>query len=202
MFETCDYLVFTLGLTESWVGESDGMAVPLAPRVVADSPTHVYRFENLSVPAIESDLDRFVDYLSSVNPTARIILTVSPVPLEATFEDRHVLVSTAYNKAALRVAAETISRKYPSRVSYFPSFEIVSAFPHNTSFEDDLRTVRADVVAHVMDVFRTHFTDAEAAPAKPAAHEPPPAPIAAAAPREAIHDFAGVLCDEEMLGRV
>jgi hypothetical protein len=37
-----------------------------------------------------------------VNPKAKIIVTVSPVPLIATYVDRHVLVSNCYSKAALR----------------------------------------------------------------------------------------------------
>ena len=38
-------------------------------------------------------MNDFLGSLSKVNPRVRVILTVSPVPLVATFENRHVLVS-------------------------------------------------------------------------------------------------------------
>jgi GSCFA family len=101
-------------------------------------------------------------------------LTVSPVPLVATYEDRHVLVSTTYSKSVLRVAAETLSHSQAG-VAYFPSYEIITG-PHarGSFLEEDLREVKAEAVAHVMSIFARHYLDpnapgtaAEAAPVKP-----------------------------------
>jgi hypothetical protein len=84
-------------------------------------------------------------------------LTVSPVPLIATYEPRHALVSTTYSKAALRVAADEVERKFDN-VFYFPSYEIItSPTAGGLYYHDDLREVRDAGVNHVMRIFTLHF---------------------------------------------
>ncbi len=127
-----------------------------------------YGFHNFTVGEVEADLLKFIDLLRSVNPAARIILTVSPVSLVATYEDRHVLVSTVYSKSVLRVAAEAATRGREN-VAYFPSFEIITGAPARSQFyEDDLREVSAAGVAHVMSIFVKHYVTSEDARASEA----------------------------------
>src|SRR5206468_1674765 len=105
-----------------------------------------YQFINFSVHDVIADLNRFLDQLRDVNPEAKVILTVSPVPLVATYEDRHVLQATTYSKAVLRVSAETI-RTENQNVDYFPSYEIITGqFNRGRYFEDDLRSVKPEGV--------------------------------------------------------
>ena len=157
MFETLDVFVFTLGLTEAWRSKVDGAVFPVAPGVAAgvfDGQQH--EFVNFDVDSIRTDLKLFVDELRRVNPRCRVLITVSPVPLIATYSDAHVLPATAYSKAVLRVAAEHICGMY-NDMDYFPSYEIVTC--HATRyFEDDLRNVTPAGVAHVMRVFFAHYT--------------------------------------------
>jgi hypothetical protein len=95
--------------------------------------------------------------LKNINPHVNVILTVSPVPLIATYENRHVLSSTTYSKAALRVAADAIERKH-KHVNYFPSYEIItSPTAQGRYFMDDLRSVTESGVNHVMRIFRKHY---------------------------------------------
>jgi hypothetical protein len=158
MFETCDVFIFTLGLTEAWVSRRDGAVFPLVPGVVATSPDPAdYAFHNFTVSEIEADMLAFIDGLRMVNPGVRIILTVSPVALVATYEDHHVLVSTTYSKAVLRVVAGTVSQAR-EKVAYFPSYEIITG-PHGgrAMYEEDLREVRPQSVEHVMSLFAKHY---------------------------------------------
>ena len=181
LFEQLDVLVMTLGLTEAWSSKSDGAVVPLAPGVVADpSDPQRYEFVNFSVAEVANDLHEFRAKLKAVNPRARIILTVSPVPLAATFEHRHVLTATTYSKAVLRVAAEQAAQGRDD-VMYFPSYEIVTGnYGHASHFEDDMRTVRQSSVDRVMDLFLRHFTDRSDVAAR-------------------IESIQRILCDEELL---
>ena len=158
MWRELNVFVFTLGLTEAWRSRHDGAVVPLAPGVAGRAPEpRDYEFHNFTAEEITEDLRQFMARLRSVNPTARVILTVSPVPLVATYEDRHVLVSTVASKSALRVAAEALSRNDPL-IEYFPSYEIITgAFNRGAYFEPDLRNVRPEGVAHVMRVFLSHY---------------------------------------------
>ena len=93
MFEEVDVFAFTLGLTESWISTIDGAVFPSCPGSALgglhDPARHA--FHNFSVSEVTGQLSSFVTELQAVNPKAQIILTVSPVPLLATYEPRHVL---------------------------------------------------------------------------------------------------------------
>jgi hypothetical protein len=153
-----DVLVFTLGLTESWMSTSDGAVYPVAPGVHGgDYEPDRYRFVNFSVGDVVDDLEGFVDDVRALNHDIRILLTVSPVPLIATYESRHVLVSNTLSKATLRIAAAEVVGRRPF-VEYFPSYEIIAGSAAGTRyFEPDLRQVSRQGVDHVMRVFAAHL---------------------------------------------
>ncbi|WP_186208724.1 GSCFA domain-containing protein [Burkholderia gladioli] len=155
MFEELDVFVFTLGLTEAWIDKADGTVFPVCPGVAGgkfDPDRHM--FHNFSVGEVVEDLHSSIDRILAVNPKARFILTVSPVPLIATAEDRHVLVSTTYSKSVLRVACDEVARSYSKCTGYFPSYEIImGAFNRGRYFAEDLRSVTEAGVSHVMRVF-------------------------------------------------
>ena len=157
MFEDCGVFVFTLGLTEGWVGNSDGAVYPLAPGAVFDCDDSKYSFVNFKVTEMVADLIAFFEKLTTVNPDVRLIFTVSPVPLIATAEKGLVLQSNTYSKAALRVVAEEVTRSLDNAV-YFPSYETIAG-PQTKSnyYEPDLRGIKPEGVAHVMSVFKRHF---------------------------------------------
>lgn len=164
MFETLDVFVFTLGLTECWMSRTDGAVFPLCPGVEGGefSPEkHVFR--NLDVGEVVADLVAFLHGLKEVNPRAQMVLTVSPVPLVATADPGgHVLSATAYSKAVLRAAAETLRRNHAD-VHYFPSYEIITGqFSRGQYFAQDLRSVTEQGVEHVMRVFLRHATGGQA----------------------------------------
>ena len=164
MFEEVDVFAFTLGLTESWISTIDGAVFPSCPGSALgglhDPARHA--FHNFSVSEVTGQLSSFVTELQAVNPKAQIILTVSPVPLLATYEPRHVLQATVYSKSVLRVACEEAVRQH-SHVHYFGSYEIVTATGDSKSyFLDDRRAVSDTAVAHVIACFHRQFTGASA----------------------------------------
>jgi hypothetical protein len=79
----------------------DGAVFPLCPGVLGGTfDKRRHEFVNLDVEDVVADVTAFVSELRAVNPEARVILTVSPVPLIATAEPRHVLVSTIASKSS------------------------------------------------------------------------------------------------------
>jgi hypothetical protein len=162
MFEQADVFIFTLGLTEVWCCSSDGAALPLCPG--ADYGTFdsdKYHFRNLTLGDNIAYLKQFLDIVNRLNPALRVILTVSPVPLAATMEPRHVVQSTVLSKSTLRLAADEIRCQYPN-VDYFASYEIVNGtFSSAPGFEPDGRTVTAEAVDRVMLSFFAHFVEQE-----------------------------------------
>jgi hypothetical protein len=162
-FEELDVFIFTFGLTEAWRAREDGAVYPLCPGVAGGRfDPNKHEFHNFTVDEIVADMLAFIDELHRMNPAARCILTVSPVPLVATAEDRHVLVSTTYSKSVLRVACEEICKSRKA-VGYFPAYEIVTgSYNRGAYFAPDLRSVTEEGVAHVMRVFMRHFAGVDA----------------------------------------
>lgn len=160
MFEDLDVFVFTLGLTECWRSKEDGAVFPLCPGVEGGifDPKR-FEFYNQTVEDVIDDLTEFRQALLSVNPAASIVFTVSPVPLVATAQPgENVLSATTYSKSVLRVAAETMRRRFDN-VHYFPSYEIITgAFNRGTYYAPDLRNVVETGVGHVMKLFMAHAT--------------------------------------------
>jgi hypothetical protein len=160
MFAKLDVLVFTLGLTEGWEHIRSGACLPVAPGVSGgDWDPAAYNFVNYSCAQILTDLEVFFNLLKSVNASARMLLTVSPVPLIATYSPASVLCATNYSKSVLRVVAEEFSRRNKG-VDYFPSFEVINnPVVGNRYFEADFRNIKQEGVAHVMRVFFKHYVE-------------------------------------------
>ncbi|NPU12430.1 GSCFA domain-containing protein [Bradyrhizobium sp. 83002] len=160
LIETADVFIFTLGLTESWVSKLDGTVYPTCPGCgsAGDYDDARYAFHNLSVTETTGYLAEAINLMSAANPRLQIILTVSPVPLAATMESRHVMQATTYSKSVLRVAAEEMVRRYDN-VHYFASYEIITnARNAGAYFADDARSVTPEGVARAMNLFFAHFT--------------------------------------------
>lgn len=182
MLEGLDVMIFTLGLTEAWVSTDDGTVFPNAPGVVAGNMTdNPAMFHNLSAAESVGEMNEFWQLVKSINPSARMILTVSPVPLIATASGKHVLAATMYSKSVLRVVAQEMADNHED-VFYFPSYEIVnSAQGRGYYFEPDLRSVNDRGVQYVM----SHFFSGEMEKAFPS--------------HERGESAGDVVCDEEAI---
>lgn len=192
MFETADVLIFTLGLTEAWISTCDGAVFPLAPGVAgAPANSDHIRPHNFTIGEVSEDLRAFIELTRILNPTLKILLTVSPVPLVATFTGQHVLAATTYSKSVLRVAAGIAANDYPL-VDYFPSYEIITGAHNGHQFWDtDLRSVTPHGVAVVMQEFKRAYLGVAADATQIADRAPTPD---LRAEHEALRD---VICDEE-----
>ena len=192
MFETLDVFLFTFGLTECWRHKSDGAVLQLAPGVAGGewNPDE-YEFWNSRIADVAGDFLQFVDKLRAINPKARVIVSVSPVPIIATMVPRHVLVSNSASKSILRVAADEVSSARPD-IAYFPSYDLVSFGPNAARYySDSMRELTPIGVSAVMRVFFEHFADSA----------PQTSPIKALKldiAREAA-DVAKIVCDEEAI---
>jgi hypothetical protein len=190
MFETMDVLIFTLGLTEAWRSKLDGAVLPLAPGVAGGEPDrNRYEFVNFRMQEVVADMSQFLTRLLEVNSRANVLLTVSPVPLMATYEPQHVLVSTTYSKSVLRAAASEICAAY-KKCDYFPSYEIIAGhYARGRYFEPDLRAITSPGIDHVMRVFLRHYATEETTRSIHPALQ---------AELRAVKD---IVCDEEVLRR-
>lgn len=190
MIETMDVFIFTLGQTETWRHKPDGAILQIAPGVAGGewSPD-TYEFYNMSVSEVIRDFLTTVDIIREANPKARIMVSVSPVSMVATYEDRHVVVSNTAGKAILRAAADEIVRARAD-IAYFPSYDLLTVAPNVGRFyKDDLRNINVRGVDRVMRMFFDHFTDHEVGAPRTVAFD-----VVAEAEKN-----ARIVCDEDAI---
>jgi len=148
--EAATVVIFTLGLTEAWHA-ADGAVFPVCPGTVAgefDPAQH--HFMNLSTSQVTEDLLECRAQISKINPNARFVLTVSPVPLTATATGKHVVVASLESKAVLRAAVANAQAADPE-IEYFPAYELLMGWhTPSGSWEPDMRTVTTAGLEYVM----------------------------------------------------
>lgn len=198
VFLQCDVFVFTLGLTEAWVSTLDGAVFPVCPGVIAGTfDPALHRFHNFGFAEVHADMTAFIQAARSVNPTMKLLLTVSPVPLTATASNQHVLTATTYSKSVLRAVAGALVEEHEF-VDYFPSYEIVTApAMRGMLYAPDMRNVTAAGVDLVMSHFFSEHPAPESATA--ASEAEALSAMRAAASFEADVEALGAVCDEEKL---
>lgn len=158
--EELDVLVFTLGLTEAWERVSCKSVLPVIPGVLGGSFNEAnYKFHNFNYTEVSSDLSSLIEEILFMrnDKKFKLLLTVSPVPLTATAETRHVLTSTVASKSILRAVADEFARNFEF-IDYFPSFEIVTN-PKLVAenYEQNLRNVKQSSVDKVMEIFHSTY---------------------------------------------
>ena len=148
-----EFVILTLGLVEAWFDCESGLYLNTAPEedLIEQFPTR-FRFQVLSETDVVESLSRIFELLHNVNPGMKIVLTVSPIPLLATFTGDDISVANANSKATLLCAVHRLLHAFP-RVFYFPSYEIVSYSNRAAVWEQDGRHVRAEFVEQIMDFF-------------------------------------------------
>jgi len=158
MTREVDVFIFTLGLTEYWMEMQSGLALPSTPGCghgAFDAKRHV--FHNASLEEVVEELQQSIDLLRRLNPAIRVLLTLSPVPLVATYTSVSAVEATFYSKSLLRQAI-AIACASRSQVTYFPSYEIITN-PHviGQNFAADMRSISDAGVARVMAHFRARY---------------------------------------------
>ena len=197
MFETTDVFIFTLGLTECWLNSVHGHTYPVCPGTARGSYDPAkYHFHNFTHAEIVADLQEFIQELQTVNANIKLILTVSPVPLVATYTSNNVLIASSYSKSVLRAACGEVALDH-SNVQYFPSFEIVG---HVASFgqylASDLRDISERGVAHVMSCFYAAFFGSSLTAAAEANKNTPTNLVHSNLPKQSSLDIVSAECEE------
>jgi hypothetical protein len=170
--------VFTFGLAEVWEDRETGAVFWRGvPEEIFDADRHVFRLS--TVEENEDNILRTIDVIRSVNSDAPIVLTLSPVPLQATFRPISCMTADCVSKSILRVALDRVMTTAPTNVYYWPSFELVkwagSALDWR-AYGLDARHVEPYMVRCIVDAFARSFygpsAAAELRAALPAAHPP------------------------------
>jgi hypothetical protein len=126
--ERARVLILTLGLTEIWQDQQDGAVIclPAGPYVNQGGDMTRYRFRVSRYQENLDNLERIHGHLARHNPPCRLVVTVSPVHLWATFrQDQDVISASCNSKSTLRAVADEFAARH-ANVTYFPAYEIAT----------------------------------------------------------------------------
>jgi hypothetical protein len=160
-FEQVDVVVITLGLSEIWFDriENEPMWRSI-PQHLYDKDRHVFKLATVDETiAVFLRLNQLIEkYL----PQLKVVFTISPIPLLATFRDQSPVTANLVSKSILKVALDAFLTnplvKITERYYYFPSYEIVLHW-FEQPFEEDYRHIKGEVATQVMEVFGVVYTD-------------------------------------------
>ena len=109
-------------------------------------------------------LNGLIGLIRKYNPNAQFLLTLSPVPLNASFIDEPAMVTDCLSKSTLRLAIQKVLNDHSQGIGYFPAFEIVRFLqpqfgpPFGTD-DGSLRHVGDKTVSDVVSFFTHHLID-------------------------------------------
>ena len=141
----CDAYIITLGLTEVWRNDRNGLYLNQAP----EHSLNGFTFEQSTYEQNYENMRRICSLVREHYPTKPIVVSVSPVPLKQTFTDLDVVTANMESKCTLRAVAAALSRQFEN-VTYWPSFEVTF---NRDVFRPDGRHVRSEVVEKIVERF-------------------------------------------------
>jgi hypothetical protein len=150
-----DVLIVTLGLSEIWYDQLSGEPLwRMLTRDKYDPTRHVFRVESVE------QTRQWLEIIESLRrrhlPGLKMIYTVSPIPLGATFRPISSVTANCVSKSILRAALDEFLRAHPSLVGdqifYFPSYEFVLNL-FGSPFQEDNIHVTDFVAGSIMAFF-------------------------------------------------
>ncbi|MEM9426383.1 MAG: GSCFA domain-containing protein [Pseudomonadota bacterium] len=155
IFDATEVFILTFGLSEVWYDEPTGNVFwRTIPKDVYDPARHKFRLS--TVEENRDNIRAVYDLIRKYRPDAKIIVTLSPVPLIATFRDVSCITANSVSKATLRVAVDEVVRdvRDEGHLFYWPSYELVTDV-FRSPYRGDRRHVRPVVLNYIMRLFET-----------------------------------------------
>lgn len=153
-----EVLIITLGLAETWFDVQSGEPIWRIPPSDYRDDRYAFKVSSVadSVDALET-IDRIRrEHL----PNSKILYTVSPVRLSATFRQMSPIVANVASKAIVRAALDEFLRVHADELGdvyhYFPSYEIVTELLMDPYADN--RHVHIHYSNVVIDVFARYYT--------------------------------------------
>jgi tetratricopeptide (TPR) repeat protein len=126
IIKNSDVFILTLGVAPAFFDRATGDFVLPRPsalnsRVLAEK----YLFRTTSVKENVENVLYLIEFIRNISPHMKIVVTVSPVPLLASFEYESAVQADCLSKSTMRlVAHEVVNSSNISNILYWPSFEI------------------------------------------------------------------------------
>ncbi len=153
IFDETDVFILTFGLSEIWYDEPTGNVFwRTIPKDVYDPNRHKFRVS--TVEENSSNIREIYKLIRRHRPNAKIIMTLSPIPLIASFRDVSCISANSVSKSILRVSLDEVITEFRDEgyLNYWPSYEIVMDV-FRQPFMSDNRHPKREVLDFVMTLF-------------------------------------------------
>lgn len=161
LFDNTDVFILTFGLSEVWYDEPTGNVFwRTIPKAAYDPERHKFRVS--TVDENRENILAIYELIRKHRPDAKIIVTLSPIPLIATFRDVACITANSVSKATLRVAVDEALRAVREEgvLHYWPSYELVTDV-FRSPYKADRRHVRPSVLNYIMRLFETAWCESD-----------------------------------------
>ncbi|MFN3144248.1 MAG: GSCFA domain-containing protein [Paracoccaceae bacterium] len=153
IFDETEVFILTFGLSEVWYDEPTGNVFwRTIPKDVYDPERHKFRVS--TVEENKDNMRAIHDLIRKHRPDAKMIFTLSPIPLIATFRDVSCLTANSVSKSVLRVAIDELMREKrdEGHLYYWPSFEIITDV-FRLPYRSDRRHPKDPALDYIMTLF-------------------------------------------------
>ena len=162
-----DVLIVTLGLIETWRDDRTGIWQNSPPSyyMVRREPDR-FSLCATSVADNIAALEELRAIALAARPGIKLIVTVSPVPMDTTFTGVDIFTANLRSKSVLRAAAAEFASAHDD-VDYFPAYEIVLGSSRPAAYATDCMHVRDGIVRTIIGKFISlYLSSAPDAPAE------------------------------------
>lgn len=121
-----DVFILTLGVAAAFFDRSTGdFVLPRPSALNSRALAEKYLYRTASVQENVDNVIYLLDFIRNISPGIKIIVTVSPVPLLASFEHESTVQADCLSKSTMRlVAHEVVNNSHLDNILYWPSFEV------------------------------------------------------------------------------
>ena len=118
--------ILTLGVAPAFFDRDTGAFVLPRPSTLnSRALAEKYQFRTTSVAENVANVLHVINFVRKIAPKIKIVVTVSPVPLVASFEHESAVQADCLSKSTMRlVAHEIVNNSNIENIFYWPSFEV------------------------------------------------------------------------------
>jgi GSCFA family len=126
VIRNCDVFILTLGVAPAFFDKTTGdFVLPRKTALNSRALAEKYVFRTTSVQENVDNVLHLINFIRGISPRMKIVVTVSPVPLMASFEYESAVQADCLSKCTMRlVAHEVVNNSNIPDILYWPSFEI------------------------------------------------------------------------------
>ena len=121
-----DVFILTLGVAPAFFDKATGeFVLPRKSALNSRALAEKYVFRTTTVQENVDNVLHLINFIRSVSPGIKIVVTVSPVPIVASFEFESAVQADCLSKSTMRlVAHEVVNNSSLDNILYWPSFEV------------------------------------------------------------------------------